>query len=173
MGRRRSAHGGKVIDRVRWTGDVIISSFALGAGSSAGIQMYQLGDQEDPQTVMRTRGQVLVFVDGAQAPSNSVQVAIGVHVVPKGTDTTVLVSPLTEAEGDWLVWRTAALGYEEMVTDVVDVPGITSYRFEIDSKAMRKMKPGEELQFVATTVTAGGGGMSINLVGQLRTLLGS
>ena len=168
MARRRS---GRVIDKVRWTGDVLIGHAGLAAGSAA-TELYALGDQEDSVTVMRARGLVTAWMDAAGAPGRVVQVAIGVRVAAKGTGSTVGIASLTEAEGDWMIWQTATIGYEEMVTDVVSVQGLTLYRFEIDSKAMRRMKPGEELQFVVAQATLQASG-SVNVMGQIWFLLGS
>ena len=164
---------GKKIETVRWTGDTVINTAALASGGSAAIQLYQVGDQEAAPTLLRTRGQISVYVDGVQAPGGSSLVTLGVHVVPKGSDATITSTPLTEAEGDWFVWRTAVLAYEEMVTDVIAVERMLSFRFEIDSKAMRKMKPGQEIQFVVASITNLAGGVAINVAGQLRFLLGT
>ena len=65
-------------------------------------------------------------------------------------------SPIADATAPWFYYSTFALGYEEMVTDVVDVPGITSYRETIDVKAMRRLRPQEEVQCVFENTTIDG-----------------
>ena len=167
MGRRQ----GRVIDKVRWTGDVLVSQLAQSGGLIA-TNLYQFGDQEDAVTVMRTRGQLLIYLDGAPAAGVAVNVGVGVHVVPKGTDTTPTLSPTSEAEGDWLVWLVCPLAYENYETDDPPGSGMTTCRLEIDSKAMRRMKPGEQLQVVVTNSTVGSA-HAVNTIGQFRFLLGS
>jgi len=63
------------------------------------------------------------------------------------------------------------LGYEEMVIDVIDVPGITSYRATIDSKAMRIIR-NQEVQMVTENVTLGTAA-TVNLVVTGRMLSGT
>jgi len=123
-------------------------------------------------TIMRTRGQLMASIDGASAPGKAVRVGIGFVIVPEGTGSTVLWAPLTDPNAPWFFYSTFVLGYEEMVTDVVDVPGLSSYRETIDSKAMRKGPPDTEVQVVfenATILSAS----SVNLFVQGRFLLGN
>ena len=116
----------------------------------------------------------MVWIDGAQSSGTGCHVALGIHVVPKGSDATLLISPLTEAEADWFVYQTSVLSYEELVVDAVPAFGTSGYRFDIDSKVMRKMKPGEEIQVVITQLTIPGqSATAINAAGQLRFLLGT
>ena len=46
MGHRRGRGTGRVIDRVRWTGDTLIDLAGIDTTGRA-VQLYQLGDQED------------------------------------------------------------------------------------------------------------------------------
>ena len=39
------------------------------------------------------------------------------------------------------------------MTDVIDIPGLTSFRKTIDSKAMRILRPGREVQLVFENLT--------------------
>ena len=57
------------------------------------------------------------------------------------------------------------------MTDVVDVPGITSARRVIDSSAMRKIR-NQEIQFVVENATIGLAA-SVNVQGQIRILAGA
>ena len=168
MARGARSRGGKVIDNVRWT----LSSgsgTAVAAGSEAKNLRAALAV---PETLMRIRGQVVFSLDGAQAPGRLVLAAWGVHVVQGGTGTTVLSAPTTDGNASWVAYGTAVLGYEEMVTDVIDVPGLSMFRFEVDSKAMRRLKSDDELQLVLENTTLDGGA-SINYGYALRQLWGS
>ncbi len=169
MARRGSrSRGGKVIDNVHWLPFIGVS-LAQAAGSAA---ISLVSTALTPFTIMRTRGTLVASIDGAGAPGGLVQVGVGMIVVPEGTGGTVLQSPINDANADWFWYETFVLGYEEMVTDVVDVPGITSFRATIDSKAMRRMLSDTEIQLVieqATLATS----RSVNVAVAGRVLLGN
>jgi len=80
---------------------------------------------------------------------------MGVILVPEGTGTTVLWSPSTDADAPWIWVTEFVLAHEELVVDVIDVPGMSSYRERIDNKAMRIIR-NQEIQFVIenSTVTS-------------------
>ncbi len=163
MPRSRS---GKKIDFVHWTLGQM-SPAALGAGTSGATLFAAL---HEPETLLRMRGNLLAWVDANQAPGVSARISAGVILVPEGTGTTVLWSPITDADAPWIWVEHFMLGYEEMVVDTVDVPGLTSFRAVIDNKAMR-ISRNQELQGVFENVTAGGA-MSINGSLQIRVLAG-
>jgi len=145
MARRRS---GKKIDFTHWIMQAAAqSAFAAGTGARTILAAQHL-----PETILRMRGEYLVYVDAAQAPGGSTRVSSGLILVPEGTGTTVLWSPETDSDAPWIWYDVAHIGYEEMVTDVVDVPAITSKRVEIDSKSMRIVK-NMELQWVVESVS--------------------
>ncbi len=168
MAHRRSNRGfDKVIDDVRWAGANHLFA-ALAAGSSAQTMVTD-GDRE---TVMRIRGELVAYIDGVQAPGTLIQVGIGALVVQAGSSTTVIQELLGDADAPWLFYERFTLGYEEYVTDVIDCPGITSFRKSIDSKAMRILREGREVQLVVanlTLLTAAAMNLSFNF----RMLLGS
>ncbi len=163
MPRRRS---GKKIDFTHWTGvqQVVL---ALGAGTIASNVSVALHESE---TWLRFRGNILFFLNANQIPGAFVQVAVGFLKVPEGTGTTVLASPATNPDSPWLWYDIFGLAYEEAVTDVVDMPGTTSYRASIDSKAMRIIR-NEEIQMVTEVVTLGSA-TSVNGIVSGRVLTG-
>ena len=152
MGRARQSHVRTVsrkIDHTSW--DLFSLTFsALSAGSSA-LTCISAGTV--PVTLMRARGEVLGSMDGTSGPGDLVLVTWGVHRVPEGTGATVLTEPFGDPNADWWLYGQGVLGYEEMVTDVVDVPGITSFRTIVDNKGMRKIPPDAEFQLVVTNTT--------------------
>jgi len=165
----RGRRSGRKIDNLRW--EVMGGTAAALAAGSVGVSILSSGASL-PETVMRTRGNLLGYIDGAQAPGGLARVAVGLNVVPEGTGTTVLRLPFTDAnDPSWFYHSVFFLGYEEGVIDVVDVPGITSFREIIDSKAMRRAGPDEEVQMVVeqSTVLAA---ISVNVVIGGRILLG-
>jgi len=163
MPRRRS---GKKIDFVHWTyGSWTQGAIAAGTGASNVFPALH-----DPETLMRIRGEWVAYLDGTEAPGTLISVGVGLILVPEGTGTTVLWSPITDGDAPWIWADYAMLGYEEMVTDVIDVPGMTSVRRVIDNKAMRIVR-NQEVQFVVENATVGGAG-SANVFGQVRALTG-
>ncbi len=168
MARGRIARPAKKINTTRWTASVP-STFALAAGSVA-VNVIPAGAPSE--TILRTRGTGVAFMDGAQAPSGQLAlVSMGLVLVPQGQGTTVIWDPLNDDSAPWFWWQEVIIGYEEMVTDVIDIPGLTSARFEVDSKAMRKGNSDEEVQFVVTN-TALNSSTSVNLAVAFRFLLG-
>jgi len=138
------------IDSTRWAGfNGIFSGF--GAGSVA--INFGAAVLRQHETILRTRGNIIGWMDGTQGPAPGALISIGLHLVPEGTGTTILAEPFADDNEPWFYHDAFTLGYEEMVTDVVDVPGLSSYRAVVDSKAMRKMKSGQEIQAVVTNTT--------------------
>jgi len=134
---------------LHWT-RVSASQNALAAGS-AGNNVSAAA--HGTETMLRLRGQLLAYIDGAQAPGSSIIVSVGLILVPDGTGTTVLWDPFNDGDAPWWYFTEFTLGYEEMVTDVVDVPILTAYRETIDTKAMRIVRSDTELQMVTTNTT--------------------
>ncbi len=157
----------KKIDTLHWT----YGSFGPVARSAGTTGETVYPAQHLPETIMRIRGEYVAYADATQAPGGQIALGLGLILVPEGTGTTVLWSPITDGDAPWIWVDYAIIGYEEMVADVIDVPGITSVRRVIDSKAMRKVR-NREVQFVvenATTLTA----MTANISGNVRLLAGS
>jgi len=147
MARRRS---GKKIDFVHWTPFSNVN-LAQAAGS---VAKTILAAQHEPETLMRLRGNSTSFLDGVQAPGGAALIAMGIIAVPEGTGTTVLWSPTTDGDAPWIWINSFLLAYEELVTDVIDVPQLASIRAVIDNKSMRILR-NQELQFVVENSTVG------------------
>ena len=95
MARRRS---GKKIDFLHWVYGAA-SSGILSAGTAA---IAIIPAQHLPETLMRTRGAVLTGPSGTQGPARSVNVGVGLILVPEGTGTTVLWSPISDGDAPWI-----------------------------------------------------------------------
>ncbi len=163
------ARRSKKIDFVHWT-RFSGSSLAQSAATSVGVMVSAA--QHLPETILRTRGSLLAFIDAQSAPGVLMRCAVGLVLVPEGTGSTVLWSPVTDGDAPWFYWSAFQLGYEEMVTDVISVQGIDSYREVIDSKAMRKSTQSTEIQVVFETVTLGSAA-AVNFVVEGRILTGT
>ena len=166
MARRRGQFE-KKIRFTHWTG-FVGSALAMSAGT-VGATLFAAA--HEPETILRLRGNVLGIMDGAQANGTGARVGIGIIPVPEGTGTTVLWSPLTDADAPWLWYTTFALAYEEMVVDGVQASGASGYRETIDNKAMRIIR-NQELQVVFEQITFGAA-TDVNLVLEGRSLSGA
>ena len=166
MARRHRGHG-KKIDNLRWAlGDA--PSLAQSAGSVA--QVF-LAAGTNPVTLLRVHGEIYTAFDTAQSPGKLVKVTVGVIKVPEGSGTTVQYDPVSDDNAPWLLYQILMLGYEEMVTDVVSLCGSAFERRIIDNKAMRRIRPDEELQIVITNTTINGAASTDTLV-SCRSLVG-
>ena len=160
----RQQRGSKKIDFVRWSGFNGTAN-ALTAGTLGSLAIVA---EAVPETIMRTRGNLVAWMDGTQAPGPATQVAVGMIVVPEGTGSTVLWSPFTDINAPWFYHTQFLLGYEEYVIDVIDAPGLSVYREVIDSKAMRKIPPDSEIQVVfENTTIISAGTVNVHLTGWL------
>ncbi len=156
------------IDNLRWLG--FSGTFSALSAGTAAINVLTASTMKD--TVMRTRGTLVAHIDGAAAPAKLVLISLGLIIVPEGTGTTVLWSPFTDANAPWFWHTTFAIGYEEMVTDVIDIPVLSAYREVIDSKAMRKGPPDTEVQLVIENTTLNGA-VTVQAAVYGRILLGN
>ena len=158
---------GKTIDVVHWT----YGSFVFGNQAAGSAAVTLLGAQHLPETLLRFRGEWCATLDSAIAPGVGISVSVGAILVPEGTGTTVLWSPITDGDAPWFWWDTMNLMYEEPVTDVVANQQALSGRRVIDSKAMRKNR-NEEVQIVVENATVTGSGTA-QIIGAGRVLAGS
>jgi len=167
--RSRRRRGGREIESTRWSG-ATQSFLALSAGSQA--LNFISASSDPPETLMRLRGELVATLDGVQAPTSLIDVGVGIALVPEGSSTTVLWSPLTDSDAPWWFYSRFVIGYEEMVADNVDVPQLTSFRQTVDLKAMRIIRPDVEAQIVVEQATLAGSA-AINVVMSARALFGS
>jgi len=165
-GRARQSRGARL--STRWLASAGLSIGGLSAGNQA---LNAVVASEPKATIMRTRGEVLVYVDSTQAPAGLALVSMGLILVPEGTGTTVLWDPFADANAPWFWYQETFLGYEEAVTDVIANQQIMAHRIVVDSKAMRIANGDEEVQFVVTNTTINGARV-INAAAAFRFLIG-
>ncbi len=144
------------------------SSLALAANATNAVTLISANQ---PLTVYRIRGELLVWLDAGMAAGDVMRVGSGILKVVEDLGTTVVSSPLADA---FVPWMWSYLGHiaAESQTAGADLQGIGFARIPIDSKAMRKMKTGEELQWVVESSTVGGAEV-VNFAIAGRILLGS
>jgi len=156
------------IDNLFW-GTTSNDHLALAGSGVVGATVISVGTQAS--TLLRIRGEVLVYLDGVQAPGGLARVEMGIILVPEGTGGSIRFDPSADGNAPWLWFGIVHVGYEEAVADVVDVPGITSVRVPVDNKAMRRIRPDVETQFVAANVSIAGT-PAVNIAYGFRILQG-
>ena len=107
-----------------------------------------------PATILRVRGNLVVFFDGA-ADTSQQNVAMGLAVL--STDAVAagagsVPDPAAEAEFPWLWWTSVPIAHH--VVGAAVLQDLAFARVVVDSKAMRKVKPGESLVIVYQTTAA-------------------
>ena len=161
------ARPAKKIDNVIWD---LSNGFVTGL--SAGTQAFQFSTVGTaPTTLMRIRGEIFSYLRGTTAPATLARVTYGIILVPEGSGATVQFAPISDANAPWLLYGSGVVGYNEEVTDVIDVPQLTMFRHDIDNKAMRKIRPDVEMQLVVENTTLAGAD-AVDFGYQLRWLQG-
>ncbi len=121
----------------RWLGFSSGTAFLAQGAGSVGTVVASPTSVLD--TIMRTRGSVVSFVDGVDEPGALSEIAIGMIILQEGS---IAVGgfpiPITDDNADWFWYTRFTLGYEEPVLNVISVQTVSGYREVIDSKAMRK-----------------------------------
>ena len=155
MPSRRTFRGrpGKTIDFKQWTS---IPSIRFDQAAAATISGASVAFSS-PFTILRIRGGIVNVVDTA---TDGDDITIGYGLAILSTDAfalgaTAFPDPLGEPEYPWLWWYASSListllnSANGVVSDVA-----AAERIVVDSKAMRKVKPGESLVWVVQTGSA-------------------
>ncbi len=145
----RSRSSGRRAD-YRWTGGR--QAFLAQATGSSQAVILTAGNTS--QTLMRTRGTLVAFLDGVQTGGELLDIGIAMLVQQAGATATSL--PLTDPEAPFFYYDRFAIGYEEAVSDVVDMPGLSVYRATIDVKAMRVIRPDQEVILIVEAADIAG-----------------
>ena len=112
-------------------------------------------------TLVRVRGELLVFMTSVTAALDSMNCAVGLCIVSDNAFDAGVASiphPLTDIAWDGWLWYWT--GFIEAVGEIVEANftgnlGATAARIPIDSKAMRKFKQTDNLVGVVETVESG------------------
>ena len=161
---------GRTIDFKQWTAIPGGSQSVSGNTTFAGPGLLAFGI---PATILRVRGhfRVSMQITGLTA-GDEVTLVFGLGIF--STDATAvgasaLPDPSAEAEFPWLWYQSVML--QSINADSAE-PGSQTL-VEVDTKAMRKIKPGQSLAMVGQYVdTVGAPGVRINM-GQIRVLFGT
>ncbi len=163
-------HTGRVIDFKAWL--AIPSWSAAVSGTSTTIN--GILSFTGPGTILRARGFVQASLDATMQVGDEISMAWGLGIV--STDAavagaTAMPDPGGDADYPWLWWEQMTLRSEETLQGFSW--GLTAQRVDVDTKAMRKFKPGQTL-LVINQVTSSSGAPVTNLdIGQIRVLIGT
>ncbi len=162
----------KTIDRKEWASiGGLVTSLSASIGTIIGSSLAFLA----PFTILRCRGQFLVTFDETAVANDKAVFGMGLAVVSTDAATAgagSLPEPISDPEYPWLYWTDF-----DLLTLVSSASGSawgTNNRLvQYDTKAMRKVKPGQSLVWIAESVNTVGDPVLEILAGRTRVLLGS
>ena len=166
--------GGRKIDFKQWNAAPgLISSIGSDATILGGGLAFTF-----PATLLRFRGYVSAMLDETQQVGDLIVVTFGLAIITSDAFTAgsgSVPDPATEPEFPWIWWKEMRLDSFATLTTAIGPAGYgpASQRYEVDSKAMRKIKPGETLCMIIQTTNAAGAPATLLDIGQLRVLIGT
>ena len=127
-----------------------------------------------PATLLRFRSSVTVAFDETKQIADQAIITFGLAIL--STDAVVSGSgsvpdPGTETEYPWIWWKEFFL--QSFIAAAAEEWGSTNRSAEVDSKAMRKIKPGESLVMVGEVSNSSGAPVIDLHIGQVRVLIGT
>ncbi len=172
MAHRRRSGFQKTIDYKTWStvlhGQIATLDLSEGAVAAGDVS----GSFTDSQTILRTRGKVLMELN-TSAVNERVTVAVGLIIVSiraASAGVGSLPLPVDNGEDDWL-WHDFL-----QVTSGQEAAIIDSYlvdRIVLDSKAMRKVRIDEAVVFMAQVADSVDQGGNVSLMYATRMLFGT
>ena len=126
-----------------WEG-VTTTSLAL---SSAVVTEAQIFTADSSETLMRTRGELLVWMDASGSTAGDAAV-VGCGLIVAPTGATVAVDPINEPGANWFWHNFSVLAVESPIGGAGQTSISGNDRVIIDNKAMRKLREDESVFFV-------------------------
>ena len=170
-GRSYRAPAGRKIDFKQWdAAPGLLTSFTGNQSAlSGGLSFTQ------PATLLRFRGYVSAFMGESGATvADRMIMTFGLMIMSTDAFTAgpaSLPDPATEPEFPWIWWN--ELGLHTEVASGAEAWGVQALRIELDSKAMRKIKPGETVALIVQSTNQVGAPVVEVDIGQLRVLIGT
>ena len=172
MARSRTvfARPGKKIDFKQWT-----SLLALGTSVNSDelVQGAALAFAS-PSTILRIRGAVQASFDSTNTVGDDLALTWAIGIVSSdafAAGVSAMPDPAGEPEYPWLWWGTMFLHSEETAVPAA-AWGTHSMRLEVDSKAMRKVSPGQSLVWLMQATSQVGAPLTNIDFMQTRVLVG-
>ena len=128
-----------------------------------------------PATILRWRGHVAAMFDESMQAGDLMILTFALMI--GSTDAFTLGSsavpdPADEPDFPWVWWKQIRLD-AFLAAGHGGGWGPPAQRYEVDSKAMRKMKPGESAGWVVQITSAAGAPVTLIDIGQMRILIGT
>ena len=168
MARRGS---GRVIDFKAWNSILRSEQSVSTNGTILGGGVLSFAG---PATILRCRGFVQAHFDATAQVSDAISLTFGLGLVSSDAATlgaTAMPDPGGNADYPWLWWGSMRLR-SELAAGPSGGFGIAAQRLEIDTKAMRRVKPEMSLVMVVEVASASGAPETIIEFGQIRVLVG-
>ncbi len=173
--RQFRGRGGRTIDFKQWAAapGSILSSAAEGTFVVGSLAFLV------PATILRWRGYVSAMFDETAQPGDQAAIAWGIGVFSTdavAVGATALPDPGSEPEFPWVWYGEMFLQSREATgagNPTSSAWGPLAQRIEIDSKGMRKVKPGESVAIVWEVDNAVGAPVIEFDTGNLRVLVGT
>ncbi len=166
----RGRNTGRVLDMKEWDAIPLVQTQLSSAGTFLGGSLA-FGV---PATILRSRGYLQASMDATKQVGDSIDLAFGLGII--STDAFAagggsVPDPGDEAEYPWIWWGQMHL--EAFATGGTEPWGSSSQYIEVDTKAMRKMKPGQSLAWIVQVQGASGAPVTEITLGQTRVLIGT
>jgi len=168
--RRMARRVGKKIDFKQWSSILSLSQEVSTATTFAGASLAFT----DPATILRCRGYVSGQMDETKQAGDQIRLIFGLGIA--STDAVAagggsMPDPGGEPNYPWLWW--GSLELESTVAASEEAFGSTMMKVEVDTKAMRKIEPGQSLFWVLQTAGLAGAPVTIVKMYQTRVLIGT
>jgi len=164
-------HRGRTIDYKGWLGIAALDAPSITtATTSKGASLAFTA----PATILRCRGYVQANFDATQQIADTMGIAFGLGIVSSdavAAGAGSLPDPFGDADYPWLWWQSMFLRSE--IAAGVHAWGLSAQRIDVDTKAMRRVKPGQSLVMVFETATVVGAPVTAITVGFMRVLIGT
>ena len=171
---RRFARPGKKLDFKTWAALPSVTVTGTGATTLLGGGLLFLV----PATILRIRGFVNCIFDAAVQVGDAMQIGLGLAIVSDdafNAGAGSMPDPQGDPEFPWLWWKSLELLAVSTNATAVNNTGwgMAAQRYEVDSKAMRKIHPSQTLCWIAQLTSAQGAPDTTVTLGQTRVLFGT
>ncbi len=165
---RRPIRSGKTIDYKQWS----LLPAARVSTASVSTQISSALSFVIPATILRVRATLVILLDGAaEGGVQGVVSALGIvstDAFAAGAGS--MPDPAAEPEYPWLWWKSAELISQTTGATAGQSDIGSAVRYDVDTKAMRKVKPGQSLVWVYSITDA----LAVDILqGHGRVLIGT
>ncbi len=167
---RRFRSGAKKIDFKQW-GAIPGATFNITGDSTVGAGGLSF---VEPATILRCRGTLLAQLDETKQVGDDIVLGFGLFILSSdafASGTGAFPDPLGDMEFPWLYYHRWAM--RASVAAGEESLGASCYRLEIDTKAMRKIKPLETLAYALQYAQSVGTPVCDVDIESIRVLIGT